>query len=112
MIKKRISAVLAMLICLSLLTGTAAFATENVKAKESFAYEHDPRDNPTAMRDIVVNPDAVYGFSPSGAEDSTLKEYVDLIDWITFNYANLYRIIHKLSCDTDKIVELVAVHIL
>ena len=33
------------------------------------------------MRDIVVDPDAVYGFSPSGAEDSTLKEYVDLIDW-------------------------------
>ncbi len=81
MIKKRISAVLAMLICLSLLTGTAAFAAENVKAKESFAYEHDPRDNPTAMRDIVVNPDAVYGFSPSKAEDSTLKEYADLFDW-------------------------------
>ena len=81
MIKKRISAVLAMLICLSLLTGTAAFAAENVKAKEPFAYEHDPRDNPTAMRDIVVNPDAVYGFSPSKAEDSTLKEYADLFDW-------------------------------
>ena len=81
MIKKRIRAVLAMLICLSLLTGTAAFAAENVKAKEPFAYEHDPRDNPTAMRDIVVNPDAVYGFSPSKAEDSTLKEYADLFDW-------------------------------
>ena len=44
-------------------------------------YLHDPRDNPSAMRDIVVNPDAVYGFSPSAAEDSTLKDYADAIDW-------------------------------
>ena len=50
-------------------------------AKKPFAYEHDPRENPTAMRDIVVNPDAVYGFSPSAAEESTLKDYVDEIDW-------------------------------
>ena len=48
--------------------------------QESFTYEHDPRDNPEAMKDIVYNPDAVYGFSPS--PDSTrLKEYVDAIDW-------------------------------
>ena len=46
-----------------------------------FTYAHDPRDNPVAMRDIVENPDAVYGFSPSPAEESTLKEYVDAIDW-------------------------------
>ncbi|MDO4866959.1 MAG: hypothetical protein Q4C10_10440 [Clostridia bacterium] len=45
-----------------------------------FAYEHDPRENPEAMKDIVVNPDAVYGFSPS--PDSTrLKEFVDALDW-------------------------------
>lgn len=48
--------------------------------QESFAYEHDPRDNPDAMKDIVYNPAAVYGFSPS--PDSTrLKEYVDALDW-------------------------------
>ena len=46
-----------------------------------FAYVHDPRENPAAMRDIVENPDAVYGFSPSPAEDSTLKEFADAIDW-------------------------------
>ena len=44
-------------------------------------YVHDPRENPTAMRDIVVNPKAVYGFSPSPSEDSTLKQYTDEIDW-------------------------------
>ncbi len=58
--------------------------TERMSQEEwmrgSFTYEHDPRDNPRAMKDIVVNPDAVYGFSPS--PDSTrLKEYVDAIDW-------------------------------
>lgn len=47
---------------------------------EGFAYEHDPRENPEAMKDIVVNPDAVYGFSPS--PDSTrLREFVDALDW-------------------------------
>ena len=45
----------------------------------AFAYEHDPRDNPEAMKDIVVNPDAVYGFSPD--PDSTrLGEYAEY-DW-------------------------------
>ena len=48
--------------------------------QEPFSYEHDPRDNPNAMKDIIVNPEAVYGFSPS--PDSTrLKDYVDAIDW-------------------------------
>jgi adenosylhomocysteine nucleosidase len=46
-----------------------------------FSYEHDPRDNPKAMRDIVVNPEAVYGFSPSTEEESTLKDYANALDW-------------------------------
>ena len=58
------------------LSGMTAFAQET-----HYTYEHDPRENPTAMRDIVENPDAICGFSPSPAEDSTLKEYVDAIDW-------------------------------
>lgn len=45
---------------------------------ESFTYQHDPRDNPSAMKDIVVNEDAVYGFSPSPT--GSLKDYVDY-DW-------------------------------
>jgi glucose-1-phosphatase len=43
------------------------------------------------MRDIVVNPDAVYGFSPSGAEESTLKEYVDAIDWTNWDQVEKAR---------------------
>lgn len=60
-------------------------STETVQASSSesgkFMYVHDPRENPVAMRDIVENPEAVYGFSPSPGEASTLKEYVDAIDW-------------------------------
>ena len=33
--------------------------------RAAFAYENDPQNNPKAMKDIVVNPDAVFGFSPS-----------------------------------------------
>ncbi len=45
-----------------------------------FAYENSPADNPAAMKDIIANPSAVFGFSPS--PDSTrLKDYVNAIDW-------------------------------
>lgn len=72
--KKMISLLLALLLCCA----TALAESPNASL---YVYEHDPRENPTAMRDIVENPDAVYGFSPSPAEESTLKEYVDAIDW-------------------------------
>ena len=59
----------------------ACSATGKQTATEgAFAYEHDSRENPNAMKDIIENPDAVYGFSPS-PESDRLKEYVDAIDW-------------------------------
>ena len=48
-------------------------------AEEPFRYEHDPRENPTAMEDIVENPDAIYGFSPN-PESTRLGVYADY-DW-------------------------------
>ena len=44
------------------------------------AYQHDPMLNPTAAADIVENPAAVYGYSPS-PDSVRLKEFVDAIDW-------------------------------
>ena len=44
----------------------------------AFAYEHDPRLNPSAMEDIVVDPTAVYGFAPS--PDGSLGAYT-AFDW-------------------------------
>ena len=72
--KKCIALLLVLCIC-----SPAALAEQSNSA--SFTYVHDPRENPVAMRDIVENPAAVYGFSPSPAEESTLKDYADLIDW-------------------------------
>ena len=46
---------------------------------DGFQYQHDPRKNETAMRDIVENPDAVYGFSPN-PESTRLGEYASY-DW-------------------------------
>lgn len=45
-----------------------------------FQYIHDPRENPAAMKDIVANPEAVYGFSPN-PDSERLGEYADSIDW-------------------------------
>ena len=67
---------LALFLCLALLlsasTGLAlpVYAAEGAQA---FRYQHDPRLNPSAMADIVVDPTAVYGFAPS--PDGSLKEY-------------------------------------
>ena len=42
-------------------------------------YKHDPRLNASAMKDVIENPDAVYGFSPN--PDSTrLGQYAEY-DW-------------------------------
>lgn len=64
-------------------TAAAATASDEAEAAadraESFHYEHDPMENPRAAKDIIVDPGAVYGYSPS--PDSTrLKAFVDA-DW-------------------------------
>lgn len=62
---------------------TEASDTE-LSNKEVFHYEHDPMENPSAAKDIIVNPDAVYGYSPN--PDSTrLGQYADALDWTDEN---------------------------
>ena len=73
--RKVLAVVLAAVMIAGVFTVSAADETKFT------GYEHDPRKNPEAMRDIVVNPKAVYGFSPSTAEGSTLKDYADALDW-------------------------------
>ena len=58
------------------------------QSEAAFAYRHDPRLNPKAMEDIVVDPSAVYGFSPS--TEGSLKEYVDY-DWTDPQVVEPYR---------------------
>jgi len=72
--KKTISLFLAVLLLLSSLP--FAFAED---AKPALKYEHDPMEDPTAAADIVVNPKAVYGFSPN-PESKRLGLYAEY-DW-------------------------------
>ena len=44
----------------------------------AFRYVHDPRKNPCAMKDIVEDESAIYGFRPS--ETGSLKAYASA-DW-------------------------------
>ena len=44
-----------------------------------FHYVHDPMENPEAAKDIIVNPDAVYGYSPN-PDSVRLGAYADE-DW-------------------------------
>lgn len=73
----RMALLLALALALACIPG---FAFAESDAATGFSYEHDPRDNPAAMRDIIVNPDAVYGFSPS-SDSTRLGEYADALDW-------------------------------
>ena len=45
---------------------------------KKFRYEHDPRENPYAMADIVEDENAIYGFRPKA--DGSLAMYADA-DW-------------------------------
>ena len=49
-------------------------------ARVAFKYEHNPMENPSAAVDIIVNPDAVYGYSPNPAS-TRLGNFADAIDW-------------------------------
>ncbi len=65
---------LCTLLCLLLSLCLAAAAEQ-----APFAYLHDPTLNPSAMADIVADPHAVYGFSPS-PESKRLGSYAEF-DW-------------------------------
>lgn len=54
-------------------------AQPSAVTEDGFHYVHDPRLNPKAMEDIIEDPTAVYGFSPS-PESTRLKAYTSY-DW-------------------------------
>ena len=73
--KKIIVVFLVTALCLAAVSGFTAAAEKT----ETWHYIHDPAQNPNAMKDIVVNPDAVYGFSPD-PESTRLGTYAEY-DW-------------------------------
>lgn len=66
------------LVSLILILCVCTFAAAET-TPEFFRYQHDPAENPAAMADIIVDPAAVYGFSPN-PESKRLGEYV-AYDW-------------------------------
>ena len=73
--KKITALLLIMALCLAAVFGFAVAAEKT----ETWRYIHDPAQNLNAMKDIVVNPDAVYGFSPD-PESTRLGAYAEY-DW-------------------------------
>ena len=67
------------LIVMAILLLISGCSQNKETAKAAFQYVHDPRTNPEAMKDIIEDPDAVYGFAPS-PESERLKEFVEY-DW-------------------------------
>ncbi len=72
----RIALILFVAIALSLCVTTSL---RNESVQGVFTYFHDPRLSAEAMEDIIVNPDAVYGFSPN-PESPRLGVYAEY-DW-------------------------------
>ena len=73
-VKRGLYLLLVLAILLSL--AVPVYAADSTGAP--FRYRHDPRLNPRAMEDIVVDPNAVYGFAPSPT--GSLAAYAEM-DW-------------------------------
>ncbi len=121
--KKIISAVAAALVLALAVPAFPAFAdteTETeTETKEAFVYEHDPMENPLAAADIIVNPEAVYGYSPN-PESKRLGTYASF-DWtdretvekgrqerIAYHesMAELYRMIEEMLGEAKNVEEI------
>ena len=72
--KKRIRKIIpAVILSLLLVFGMA------IVSFAAFQYEHDPMENPKAAEDIIVDPNAVYGYSPN-PDSARLGPFADY-DW-------------------------------
>ena len=80
--KRVLCRIIAAVLCILMMTACGAKPekeTDSQPKDAPFTYEHDPRENPAAMEDIVENPDAVYGFSPD-PKSPRLGSFADY-DW-------------------------------
>ena len=76
---KRTLLLFAVIVAICVLMCACVTKTEQSEPAKAYSYVHDPRLNPEAMKDIVENPDAVYGFSPE-SESKRLGSYAQY-DW-------------------------------
>ena len=78
-IVKRTLLVCASILVICVLLCACVTKSEKSESATVFSYVHDPRLNPEAMKDIIVNDDAVYGFSPD-PQSKRLGSYAQY-DW-------------------------------
>ena len=78
-----------MLRAFSLLLALALLACCLTAGAEGFSYQHDPMANPSAAKDIIVDPSAVYGYSPN-PESTRLGAYA-AYDWTDPEAVAAYR---------------------
>ena len=71
--------ILIILMLLVVFTGCTGKEKEEPVENTVFQYVHDPRENPEAMKDIIENENAVYGFSPD-PESTRLGSFAEY-DW-------------------------------
>ena len=71
---KKVIRLLSIVTILVLIMSITLFACSEKK----FTYKHDPRENPSAMADIIEDENAIYGFRPS--ETGSLAMYANE-DW-------------------------------
>lgn len=71
---KKVIKLLSVVLVLVLMMSMVLFACSEKK----FKYTHDPKDNPSAMADIIEDENAIYGFRPS--ETGSLAMYASA-DW-------------------------------
>lgn len=77
--KSIIWSILAVVLITTIVNPISAVAATQESSEYVCTYFHDPRINANAMEDIVVNPNAIYGFSPD-PNSKRLGEYASY-DW-------------------------------
>ncbi len=71
---RKVISLISLITVLLLVMSFMLFACQEKK----FKYVHDPRENPSAMADIIEDENAIYGFRPS--KEGSLAMYADA-DW-------------------------------
>lgn len=99
--RRKITLIISVLMVMCLLSvGIPVYASNTAENGNTFTYVHNPVINSKAMEDIVVNPDAVYGFSPD-PESTRLGAYAsyDFTDPEVVEAARQERIQYLASFD-------------
>ena len=104
-IVKRTLLVCASILAICVLLCACVTKSEKSESAKVFSYVHDPRLNPEAMKDVIVNDDAVYGFSPD-PQSTRLGSYAqyDWTDPVFVAQAREERIKYHDSLKTMKVI--------